>query len=140
MGATQTRLWDAVDHLRVEEDMIVYIDAVLAEYDAELMIAALHDIARAWGKAAVAADAGLVGEGHCDGTPASTSPEFGAVLKPESTDGFVGSAVGAGWPLGWCVCAGWRVFGACGIGVRGWCGLVARGVRLHCAGCCGRLR
>ena len=47
MGATQTRLWDAVDHLRVEEDMIVYIDAVLAEYDAELMIAALHDIASA---------------------------------------------------------------------------------------------
>ena len=41
---------------------------------------ALHDIARARGKAAVAA-AGLVSEGHRDRTPASKTPEFGAVLK-----------------------------------------------------------
>ena len=80
MGTTQTRPWDAVDHLRTEEDMIVYLDAVLAESDPQLMIAALHDIARAQGKAAVAA-AGLVSEGHRDGTPASKSPEFGTVLK-----------------------------------------------------------
>ena len=53
MGATQTRPWDAVDHLRTEEDMIAYLDAVLAESDPQLMIAALHDIARAQGKAAV---------------------------------------------------------------------------------------
>ena len=31
--------------------------------------------------------------------------------QPESTDGFVGSTVGAGWRLGWCVCAGRRVLG-----------------------------
>ena len=31
-------------------------------------------------------------------------------------------------------------FGACRIGVWGWCGLVAGGVRLRCAGRCGRLR
>ena len=80
MGATQTRPWDAVDHLRTEEDMIAYLDAVLAQNDPQLMIAALHDIARAQGKAAVAA-AGLVSEGHRDGTPASKTPEFGAVLK-----------------------------------------------------------
>ena len=44
---------------------------------------------------------------------------------------------GAGWSLGWCVCAGWRVlgrFGACGTGVRGCGGLVALGVGLRCAG------
>ena len=80
MGTTQTRPRDAVDHLRTEEDMIAYLDAVLAESDPQLMIAALHDIARAQGKAAVAA-AGLGGEGHRDGTPASQSPEFGTVLK-----------------------------------------------------------
>ena len=80
MGTTQTRPWDAVDHLRTEEDMIAYLDAALAENDPQLMVAALHDIARAQGKAAVAA-AGLGGEGHRDGTPASQSPEFGTVLK-----------------------------------------------------------
>ena len=36
-------------------------------------------------------------------------------IKPESTDGFVGSAFGAGWPLGWCVCAGRRVLGRAGL-------------------------
>ena len=35
--------------------------------------------------------------------------------NPESTDGFVGSAFGAGWLLGWCVCAGWRVLGRAGL-------------------------
>ena len=80
MGATQTRPWDAVDLLRTGEDMIAYLDAVLAENDPQMMVAALHDIARAQGKAAVAA-AGLVSEGHRDGTPASKTPEFGAVLK-----------------------------------------------------------
>ena len=35
--------------------------------------------------------------------------------EPESTDGFVGSAFGAGWPLGWCVCAGRRVLGRAGL-------------------------
>ena len=54
--------------------------------------------------------------------------------KPESTDGFVGSAFGAGWPLGWCVCAGRRVLGRagleCGAGAVGGGG----GVGLRCAG------
>ena len=80
MGATQTRPWDAVDLLRSGEDMIAHLDAVLAENDPQMMVAALHDIARAQGEAAVAA-AGLVSEGHRDGTPASKTPKFGAVLK-----------------------------------------------------------
>ena len=46
-----------------------------------------------------------------------------AVAYPGSTDGFVGSAFGAGWPLGWCVCAGRRVLGRAGLecgAVAGW--------------------
>ena len=54
-----------------------------------------------------------------------------AFIKPESTDGFVGSAFGAGWPLGWCVCAGRRVLGRAGLecgagavgGAWGWAAL-----------------
>ena len=67
------------------------------------------------------------------------SERASAASKPESTD-----ACGIG---GWgrvaaglvCVCGPAR-FGACRIGVWGWCGLVAGGVRLRCAGRCGRLR
>ncbi len=50
MGATQTRTWDVVAYLRTEEDMIAYLDAVLAENDPALTVAALSDIASAQGK------------------------------------------------------------------------------------------
>lgn len=53
MGATQTQTWDAVAYLRTEEDIVAYLDAVLAENDSELTVAALRDIARAQGKLAV---------------------------------------------------------------------------------------
>ena len=67
--------------------------------------------------------------------------------KPESTDGLVGSAVGAGWPLGWCVCAGRRVLGRAGVGCGAGAGWWRVGFGLRCAGRCaaaqmswGRLR
>ena len=50
MGATQTQTWDVVAYLRTEEDMIAYLDAVLAENDPALTVAALSDIASALGK------------------------------------------------------------------------------------------
>ena len=50
MGATQTQTWDVVTYLRTEEDMIAYLDAVLAENDPGLTVAALSDIASAQGK------------------------------------------------------------------------------------------
>ena len=77
MGTTQTQPWIAATHLRTEEDMIAYLDAVLAENDLELTVAALGDIARAQGKASIAADTGLVPQGM----PNSNNPEFGSVLK-----------------------------------------------------------
>ena len=42
--------WDAVDHLKTEEDMALYLEACLEENDPALLAAALGDIARsrAW--------------------------------------------------------------------------------------------
>ena len=77
MDATQTRPWDAADHLQTGEDIVAYFDAVLAENDPELTIAALNDIARALGKAEIAADAGLTPTGASN----SNNPELGSVLK-----------------------------------------------------------
>ena len=53
MGATQTRTWDAAAYLRTKEDMVAYLNAVLAENDPELTVAALNDIAQARGETAV---------------------------------------------------------------------------------------
>ena len=77
MDATHTRPWDAADHLQTEEDIVAYLNAVLAENDPELTIAALNDIARARGRPEVAADAGLTPSGSSDGN----NPEFGSVLR-----------------------------------------------------------
>ena len=69
-----------------------------------------------------------------DAPTPQASPLRWIQAKPESTDGFVGSAFGAGWPLGWCVWAGRRVLGRVwsGLGaVAGWwrlgLGCAARG-------------
>ena len=56
MGTTQTRTWHAAAYLRTEEDMIAYLDAVLAENDSDLTVAALSDIASALGTLTVDED------------------------------------------------------------------------------------
>jgi probable addiction module antidote protein len=43
--ARKTRRWDAAETLATKEDMAAYLDAVLEDGDAELLKAALGDIA-----------------------------------------------------------------------------------------------
>jgi probable addiction module antidote protein len=44
-----TRLWDAAEHLKSDENIGAYLDAALAEGDPALVAAVLDDIARARG-------------------------------------------------------------------------------------------
>lgn len=76
MGTIKTRTWDAADHLNSQADVIAYLDAVLAENDPELTVAALNDIARALGKSAVAEELGIAAHG----AQTNRSPELGSVL------------------------------------------------------------
>ncbi len=55
--------WEAVDHLKTEEDMAFYLEACLEENDPALLAAALGDIARARGMAQLPRDTGLTREG-----------------------------------------------------------------------------
>ncbi|MEO6091980.1 MAG: transcriptional regulator [Novosphingobium sp.] len=48
MGLETTR-WDAADHLDSTEAVLAYLDAVFEDGDAELIAAALNDIARSRG-------------------------------------------------------------------------------------------
>ncbi|WP_419926204.1 DNA-binding protein [Candidatus Poriferisocius sp.] len=77
MGIARTRPWNASDHLRTEDDMVAYLDTVLAESNPELTVAALKDIARAQGKAEVVEDAGLMP----DELSICKDLELGSVLK-----------------------------------------------------------
>ncbi len=76
MGTIRTRVWEATDHLNTEADVIAYLDAVLAENDPELTVAALHDIVRALGKPSMAEELGLAAQGAA----ANNNPDLGSVL------------------------------------------------------------
>lgn len=49
--STKTTLWDVADHLDSKEAILAYMEAVFEDGDAELIAAALNDVARAKGMA-----------------------------------------------------------------------------------------
>jgi probable addiction module antidote protein len=75
--------WDAVDSLKTEEDMALYLDACLDEDsgDGRLVRAALNDVARARGMSQLAKDTGITREGLYKALSASGNPEFSTMLK-----------------------------------------------------------
>ena len=81
MTKTQTQPWDAAEHLETVEDMAAYLEAALEDGDPTLVTAALGDIARARGMAAVARETGLGRESLYKALSAEGNPEFATVLK-----------------------------------------------------------
>ena len=75
--------WDAVDYLKTEEDMALYLDACLEEDpgDGRLVRAALNDVSRARGMSQLARDTGITREGLYKALSPSGNPEFSTVLK-----------------------------------------------------------
>ena len=78
---TDTHPWDVVEHLKTEEDMAAYLEAVLEEEDPALVSAALGDIARARGMAEIARAAGLGRESLYKALSPEGNPEFATVMK-----------------------------------------------------------
>ena len=87
MSIGKLRKWDIVEHLKTEEDMVLYFEACLEEGDPSLITAALGDIARAKGMSQVARDAGLSREGLYKALSGEGNPEFATVLKVVKTLG-----------------------------------------------------
>lgn len=75
--------WDAVDDLKSDEDMALYLDACIEEDpgDGSLIRAALGDIARARGMSQLARDTGLAREGLYKALSADGNPEFSTIMK-----------------------------------------------------------
>jgi len=80
-GKIKTRTWDVVEHLKTEEDMAAYLEAVLEDGDPALISAALGDIARARGMTEIAREAGLGRESLYKALSPEGNPEFATVLK-----------------------------------------------------------
>jgi len=73
--------WDAADHLKTEQDVVLYLEACLEENDPVLLAAALGDIARARGMAQLARDTGLTREGLYKALSAEGNPSLATIMK-----------------------------------------------------------
>lgn len=83
MGTIKLRKWDTVEHLKTEEDMVMYLQACMDEAgdDAAFIAAALGDIARAKGMTQLAKDTGLGRESLYKALSGESNPSFGTILK-----------------------------------------------------------
>jgi probable addiction module antidote protein len=75
--------YDVAEHLRTEEEMLLYIEAAFEEAgdDASFIAKALGDVARARGMTQVARDAGLSRESLYKALSGERSPDFSTLLK-----------------------------------------------------------
>jgi probable addiction module antidote protein len=79
----KTTPYDVAEHLRTEEEMLLYIEAAFEEAgdDASFIAKALGDVARARGMTQVARDAGLSRESLYKALSGERSPDFSTLLK-----------------------------------------------------------
>ena len=83
MKKTKTTRYDVAEHLRTPEEMAAYLEVCLDEAggDAAFIVKALGDMARAWGMARVARDAGLSRESLYKALSGKRKPGFDTIIK-----------------------------------------------------------
>lgn len=83
MGTIKLRKWDSAEHLKTEEDMVLYLEACMEEAgdDAAFIAKALGNIARAKGMSQLAHDTGLGRESLYKALSGEGNPSFGTILK-----------------------------------------------------------
>jgi len=81
MGKTKTIPWDSAKHLKTDEDIAHYLEAVFEDGDPALITHALGVIARAKGMSQIAQAAGLGRESLYKALSPDGNPEFATVLK-----------------------------------------------------------
>jgi probable addiction module antidote protein len=77
----QLTVWDSAELLRDEEDAAAYLNAALEDGDAEQLIVALGDIARARGMTQVARDAGVTRDGLYKALSVTGNPAFTTIVR-----------------------------------------------------------
>jgi probable addiction module antidote protein len=77
----KTHRWDVAEHLNSEAEIVAYLEAALEDGDPTLVAAALGDIARARGMAAIARESGLGRESLYKALSPEGNPEFSTILK-----------------------------------------------------------
>lgn len=81
MSKHEVSRFDVTDYLDSEEMIAEYINAALEQGDADLLVAAIADVAKARGIAKVAADAGLGRESLYKTLSPGSKPKLDTVFK-----------------------------------------------------------
>lgn len=92
----KTRPWDAADHLDDLDDVVAYLEAAFEDGDPRIIAAALGDVARSRGMAAVAAKAGLGRESLYKALSGDGNPGFATVVGVLNALGLRLRPLGAG--------------------------------------------
>ncbi|MDR3390935.1 MAG: putative addiction module antidote protein [Sulfuriferula sp.] len=83
MGTIKLRKWDSAEHLKTDEDMVLYLETCFEEAgnDAAFIAKALGTIARAKGMTQLAKDSGLGRESLYKALSGEGNPSFSTILK-----------------------------------------------------------
>src|ERR1700704_2152729 len=81
MSRTKTIPWDAAEHLKTDQDIANYLEAVFQDGDPALIAAAWGDVARAKGMSQIAQASGLGRESLYKALSPEGNPELATVLK-----------------------------------------------------------
>jgi probable addiction module antidote protein len=80
MAGTSSR-WDSAEHLKSDDDVAAYLEAVLEEDDPALFALALGVVVRARDMTQLARDTGISIEGLYKALSPAGNPEFSTVMK-----------------------------------------------------------
>lgn len=83
METIKLRKWDSAEHLKSDEDMVLYLQACMEEAgdDAAFIAKALGNIARAKSMTQLAKDTGMGRESLYKALSGEGNPSFGTILK-----------------------------------------------------------
>ena len=89
MGKIKLRKWDSAEHLKTDEDIVLYLEACLEEAgdDAAFIAKALGTIARAKGMTQLAKETGLGRESLYKALSGEGNPSLATILKVMSALG-----------------------------------------------------
>ena len=73
--------WDPAKYINTKEAVIAHIEVALEEYDTELFLTVISDIARSKGMTQIARELGLSREGLYRSIAPTGNPSFETVLK-----------------------------------------------------------
>jgi len=89
MKPVKTTVWDPAEYLQSEEEITTYLNDVFSTNDAQLIVAAIGDVARARGMSKVAEEANCGRESLYKSLSQNGNPSFETIVKVMSALGYV---------------------------------------------------